>query len=177
MGKLTLRIAAAVVLALALFWTTRAAGATAASVRRVLHTYIALNTLPSRARQPAEKSPGTKAASQGLGWPLTGPIAAGAKGGVEISAPSGALVRSASAGKVVSVPADPPGIDIVVKDGTLTLVYAHVGPSYVHKGQVVRRGEVLGEIPHFGPGTAPGLLLEARRNGKATSVLALLGSP
>ena len=73
-----------------------------------------------------------------------------------------------------SMPADAPGVDIVIAGQGLTLVYGHVGPAYVHKGQVVRAGETLGEIPHFGPGQTSAVSLQARRGGKPTSVLALL---
>ncbi|MDA8345698.1 MAG: M23 family metallopeptidase [Thermaerobacter sp.] len=177
MGKLALRIAAAVLLAGGLFWATRASGVAAASVRRILHTYIAANTLSSVAPPRAVGQANTSAAQRGLSWPLTGAISEAAQDGINIAAPSGTLVRSASAGRVASLDADAPGVDIVVSQGSLTLTYGHVGPTYVHKGQVVRVGEVLGEIPHFGPGLTSGLLFQARVKGKATSALALLGSP
>lgn len=176
MGKLAVRIAAAVVLAVGVFWAAHATGSAAASVRRVLHTYILLDSVPTTIAAGAPTHP-SSANGGALRWPLTGTIAPAAKGGITIAAPSGTLVRAASAGTVQSMPADAPGVDIVISGKGLTLVYGHVGPAYVHKGQVVREGETLGEIPHFGPGQTPAVLLQARRGGKPTSVLTLLGSP
>ncbi len=177
LGKLALRIVAAALLAGGLFWVTRASGSAPASFRRILHTYIAENTLPSGQPQSASTAPSGTAKATGLSWPLTGSVSSAGQGEVMIAAPSGTLVRAASAGRVASTPADAPGADVVVREGSLTLTYGHVGPVYVHKGQLVRAGEVIGEVPHFGPGQTPGIVLQARRAGKPAAVLGLLASP
>lgn len=175
MGKLAVRIAAAVILAAALFWTTRSTSGAALSLRHVLHSYISLSVVaPGRAvTMPAKQKPAIQSA---LRWPVTGSVTLSA-GGIAIAAPSGALVRAAGPGKVVSLTSDPPGVDVKVRDGSLTLTYGHVGPVSVRLGQLVRAGEVIGEIPHFGPGQAPTLIFSASRRGRETSVLALLGAP
>ena len=46
-GQLPVRIAAAVVLAVGVFWAAHATGNAAASVRRVLRTYISLDSISS----------------------------------------------------------------------------------------------------------------------------------
>ncbi|HLK63554.1 MAG TPA: M23 family metallopeptidase [Bryobacteraceae bacterium] len=87
--------------------------------------------------------------------------------GVDISAPTGTTVHVTADGIVIFA-------DFMSGYGRLVKVlhgkgvstyYAHLSRSYVHPGQELRRGEVVGEVGTTGRVTAPHLHYEVRVNG------------
>jgi murein DD-endopeptidase MepM/ murein hydrolase activator NlpD len=87
--------------------------------------------------------------------------------GVDISAPTGTPVRVTADGLVVFAEFES-GYGRLVKvdhgDGLLTY-YAHLSHSYVHPGQELHRGDLVGEVGTTGRVTAPHLHYEVRMNG------------
>ena len=87
--------------------------------------------------------------------------------GVDISAPTGTPVRVTADGMVFYADFES-GYGRIVKvdhgDGTSTF-YAHLSRSYVHPGQELRRGDLVGEVGTTGRVTAPHLHYEVRMNG------------
>ena len=84
--------------------------------------------------------------------------------GVDISAPTGTLVRAAADG-VVSLADHSGGYGrlVVVRHGSgLETYYAHLSRFAVIPGQEVRRGDVIGEVGSSGRATAPHLHYEVR---------------
>ncbi len=87
--------------------------------------------------------------------------------GVDISAPTGTSVRATADGIVVHSGFDSGyGRLIVVDHGNgLQTYYAHLSKVYVHAGQEVRRGDVVGAVGSSGRVTAPHLHYEVRVGG------------
>ena len=88
--------------------------------------------------------------------------------GVDISAPSGTAVRVAADGMVMQAEFVPGGYGrLVVVDhgGGIETYYAHLSRIYVHAGQEVRRGALLGAVGSTGRVTAPHLHYEVRVGG------------
>jgi murein DD-endopeptidase MepM/ murein hydrolase activator NlpD len=87
--------------------------------------------------------------------------------GVDISAPSGISVRATADGIVVHTAFDNGyGRLVVVDHGNgVQTYYAHLSKFYVHAGQEVRRGDVVGAVGSSGRVTAPHLHYEVRMGG------------
>lgn len=90
--------------------------------------------------------------------------------GVDIPAPVGSLVRAANGGFVVYADNSVTGygnmVAVLHPDDTRT-VYAHLERSAVFAGQVVERGQVLGEVGRTGLTYAPHLHFEYRVRARA----------
>jgi murein DD-endopeptidase MepM/ murein hydrolase activator NlpD len=87
--------------------------------------------------------------------------------GVDISAPFGTPVRVTADGIVVFAEFES-GYGRLVKvdhGGGLVTFYAHLSRSYVHPGQEMRRGDLVGEVGTTGRVTAPHLHYEVRTHG------------
>ncbi|MEZ4340556.1 MAG: M23 family metallopeptidase [Sandaracinaceae bacterium] len=88
--------------------------------------------------------------------------------GLDIVAEAGAHVRAANDGLVVYADNGVRGygnlLILLHADGTATL-YAHCQALYVGPGQLVRRGQVVGEVGATGLPYVPHLHFEWRRNG------------
>lgn len=178
MGKLLLRMATAALLALGLLWAWHAKSASAVRVRALAKRYIAENIVtPPKAQAPKKPATQAGATATPLRWPLSGRVSPAPNEGIDIAAPSGALVRAAASGKVQAVSSDAPGVDVTILSGSLTLTYGHLGPSFVRTGETVRAGQVIGEVPHFAPGQTSALRLTARQGGSAAALPGLLGAP
>jgi hypothetical protein len=87
--------------------------------------------------------------------------------GVDISSPSGTPVRTTADGIVVHTEFDSGYGRLVVVDhgGGLQTYYAHLSRFYVHTGQVVRCGDLIGAVGSTGRVTAPHLHYEVRVGG------------
>jgi len=85
--------------------------------------------------------------------------------GVDISAPTGTAVRATADGVVVH--AEPSGAygRLVDHGSGLQTCYAHLSRFYVHQGQEVRTGELVGAVGSTGRVTAPHLHYEVRVGG------------
>jgi murein DD-endopeptidase MepM/ murein hydrolase activator NlpD len=91
--------------------------------------------------------------------------------GVDISAPTGTPIRVTADG-IVRFAATESGYGrLVVVDhgGGIETWYAHMSKYYVHTGQEVRRGELLGAVGSSGRVTAPHLHYEVHVNGQPTN--------
>jgi murein DD-endopeptidase MepM/ murein hydrolase activator NlpD len=55
---------------------------------------------------------------------------------------------------------------VVVDHGSLETLYAHLSKMYVHSGQEIRRGELVGAVGTTGRVTAPHLHYEVHQNGR-----------
>ena len=88
--------------------------------------------------------------------------------GVDISAPTGTLVRTTADGVVVQAEMVAGGygrLVIVDHGGGFQTCYAHLSKIMVHAGQEVHRSEVLGLVGTSGRTTAPHLHYEVRVGG------------
>lgn len=88
--------------------------------------------------------------------------------GIDIAAPTGTLVIAAMHGTVISSGYEGAyGISVVIlhEDGTTTSRYGHLSHAFVEKGDVVRKGQVLGLSGNTGRSTGPHLHFEVRSLG------------
>jgi len=87
--------------------------------------------------------------------------------GVDIAAPIGTAVRAMAAGVVIFAAADG-GFGRLVKvfDGhSEVTMYAHLSARYVHVGEVVHKGQLLGRVGDTGYSTGPHLHFEVLLHG------------
>jgi len=93
--------------------------------------------------------------------------------GVDLVAPSGALVKAADGGQIIQAGYDGGyGYSIVVyHGGGFATVYGHLSRILVAVGQNVSRGEVIGLVGATGLATGPHLHFEVRINGAAQNPL------
>ena len=88
--------------------------------------------------------------------------------GVDITAPQGTPIVAAADGIVThSGWFSRYGKQVILDHGDtgLTTSYAHMSKFYVHPGQMVRRGEVIGQVGQTGKSTSPHLHYEVRYLG------------
>lgn len=134
------------------------------------------------------------ARSQTLRWPVPGGVMGRGVGfvrrprlrhvhhdGVDVGAPVGTLVEAANDGIVAYADNSLRGygnlVAIVHGDGSVTL-YAHLQAAYVTAGQLVGRGEKIGEVGATGLANGPHLHFEWRVEGApADPVPAFRGGP
>ena len=88
--------------------------------------------------------------------------------GVDISAPTGTPIHVTADGIVRFAAMESGYGRLVVVDhgGGIETWYAHMSKYYVHTGQEVRRGELLGAVGTSGRTTAPHLHYEVHVNGQ-----------
>lgn len=87
--------------------------------------------------------------------------------GVDISAISGTPVHVTADGLVVRAEIESGYGKLIVVDhgGGVQTAYAHLSKFYVHTGQTVRRGDIVGAVGATGRVTAPHLHYEVRMGG------------
>jgi murein DD-endopeptidase MepM/ murein hydrolase activator NlpD/Flp pilus assembly pilin Flp len=116
-------------------------------------------------------SPGEVEAGEiSLVWPASGRISQGSWAchhAIDIAAPLGVPIRAAAAGEVVKAGyTEYPGYGrmIVIRhaNGVQTL-YGHLSASYVHVGEHVARGEVIGRMGSTGRSTGSHLHFEVAK--------------
>jgi lipoprotein NlpD len=117
-------------------------------------------------------------------WPTRGPIVAtyGDRGaiasGIGIGGTLGQPIQAAASGRVVYTGSGLIGygqLVIIKHNDTYLSAYGHNGRVLVVQGQEVRRGDQIAEMG-IGPGRAPRLHFEIRRNGTPVDPTLLLGS-
>jgi murein DD-endopeptidase MepM/ murein hydrolase activator NlpD len=100
--------------------------------------------------------------------------------GIDVGAPAGALIRSVRRGLVAYSDNGIQGygnILLIVHADESVAWYAHCQATYVFAGQVVRRGQVIGEVGATGIAQGAHLHFEMRREGRAFDPLPLFDSP
>jgi murein DD-endopeptidase MepM/ murein hydrolase activator NlpD len=119
------------------------------------------------------------AAGAGWRWPLRGPVvgafhlsprapfARGQRRGIDVSAPRGAVVRAACAGRVsYAGPVPRRGLAVSVRCGALVATYLGLGRLAVRAGSRLAAGQALGTL-----GSAGRLRLGARRTADRRAYL------
>jgi murein DD-endopeptidase MepM/ murein hydrolase activator NlpD len=96
--------------------------------------------------------------------------------GIDITAPSGTLVKSADGGEVIYVGYERGyGYSIMVyHGGGFATRYAHLSRMIAAVGQIVARGQVIGLVGSTGWSTGPHLHFEVRINGQAQNPMQYL---
>lgn len=155
-----------------------AAGATVADATE---TAPAISGVPP-STMPVEAVGGVAASLPGpvtspFGWradPFTGRPQFHA--GTDLRMAYGGNVEAVASGRVVSVgERSGYGLTVVVDHGGgLETRYAHLSAASVHEGETVEAGQVVAQSGNSGRSTGPHLHLEARRNGQAIDMAALL---
>ena len=125
-------------------------------------------------REVADCSDAAREAALDFEWPVLGELTSSFDAarsshrhdGIDISAPRGAPVHAAEAGKVVYVGDDlgAYGRSIVIKHaGSWATVYAHNDRNLVGEGDFVEKGDVIARVGRTGNASAPHLHFEIRR--------------
>lgn len=96
--------------------------------------------------------------------------------GTDIRMAYGQGVQAVAGGKVTSVSERSGyGLTVVIDHGNgLETRYAHLSGATVREGEMVEAGQVVAQSGNSGRSTGPHLHLEARQNGRAVEVAALL---
>jgi murein DD-endopeptidase MepM/ murein hydrolase activator NlpD len=113
-------------------------------------------------------------------WPAQGEISQGYKSGhraLDISTEQGAVVVAANTGRVVYARWESTGYGylVIIDHGNgFVSYYAHLYGFFIDAGQMVARGELIGELGTTGHSTGPHLHFEIRRDGVQLDPLELL---
>jgi len=99
--------------------------------------------------------------------------------GIDLAAPKGTGVRSATAGTArVAFDAKGAGLYVAVMYGArVRLLYCHLSAVLIHPGEAVVPGEVIGSVGATGLATGPHLHFEIQVNGRPVDPAAWLASP
>ena len=98
--------------------------------------------------------------------------------GIDLAAPTGTLVNSATSGTAQR------GLDtggaglfvIVTVDSHVRLLYCHLSTYGVHDGEVVSPGEIIGRVGSTGMATGPHVHFEIQIDGRSVDPAAWLAS-
>ena len=99
--------------------------------------------------------------------------------GIDLAAPAGTQVRSATAG-VARIAFDPAGagLYVTVMDGArVRILYCHLSSALVHQGEAVQPGEVIGLVGATGLTTGPHVHLEIQVDGRPVDPARWLATP
>ncbi len=133
-----------------------------------------------RSKSPSVHQPIPEDTEKLFSWPLSGrltsrfgPRNGSFHDGIDIAAPVGTPVRAAASGRVIFSDAlRGYGNVVIVKHANgFTTVYAHHRRNLVKDGQIVRRGEIIGEVGETGRVTGPSLHFEVRSGKNARNPL------
>jgi len=135
----------------------------------------------------SRKLSGSKSSLPVIVWPMSGAVVVpfGTSSGsganvthamIEIRAPAGTPVRSATSGIVESATKTGEGELVLVGDGPYTITYRGIGSLRVEPDHPVSRGEVLGLLFHQGPGTTSELGFEVQAGSTPIDPASLLPS-
>lgn len=90
--------------------------------------------------------------------------------GIDIAAPAGTPVKAAERGRVLTSNFNRGGygnLIIIQHESDLATYYGHLQRRYKAQGDMVEKGEVIGEVGATGTATGPHLHFEVRRGGTA----------
>jgi len=89
--------------------------------------------------------------------------------GIDFEAAIGTPVVATSSGKIIRVQCIRTGYgnNITIEhDSNYRSLYGHLSQIYVEKGQIVKKGEIIGEVGNSGASISPKLHYEVIENGK-----------
>lgn len=91
--------------------------------------------------------------------------------GIDLAAPLGSAVYACKSGKVTAVDYNGTygNYIIILHDGGMTSVYAHLAKTLVKRGDTVDGGTLIGQVGTTGASTGPHLHFEVRVNGSPTN--------
>lgn len=157
--------------------------------RRIAHVREEADAIAARSAQiQADLASSSVAApsstsAAGFAWPITGAITSGygerwgrMHNGIDIDCATGAPIRAAKAGTIVSAAYDASGYGyhtVIDHGGGFASLYAHMSEQYVSGGSVAQ-GETIGACGSTGASTGDHLHFEIRVNGAPQDPLAYL---
>lgn len=146
---------------------------------------VGASQLPSHARLPLERVVEGAVVSQRFGCTAVDlepfdPFCPGRHihTGVDLAAPAGTPVASATAG-TARTGFDPDGAGLfveVIVDPHVRILYCHLSALRVHAGEAIATGEVVGLVGSSGRATGPHLHLEIQVDGRSIDPAAWLAS-
>lgn len=91
--------------------------------------------------------------------------------GIDFGAPYGSPIVAAADGEVITAhySASFGNMIIIAHGGNISTVYAHCSRTYVHAGQIVRRGQRIGAVGNTGLASGPHLHWEVHIGGRAVN--------
>ena len=156
--------------------------------RRIAHVREEADAIAARSAQiqadlaSSSIAPSSTSAA-GFAWPITGAITSGygerwgrMHNGIDIDCATGAPIRAAKAGTIVSAAYDASGYGyhtVIDHGGGFASLYAHMSEQYVSGGSVAQ-GETIGACGSTGASTGDHLHFEIRVNGAPQDPLAYL---
>lgn len=118
-----------------------------------------------------------------LAWPLRGVVTQGYHSrhrALDIASAYGARVYASHSGRVTYARFSPDGWlgfrVVIVHDNGLTTAYSHLSGIFVEEGQVVSRGQVIGQVGSTGNSTGPHVHFEVFDGGTRVNPLSYLPS-
>jgi murein DD-endopeptidase MepM/ murein hydrolase activator NlpD len=122
-----------------------------------------------------------RASGYALAWPMRGEISQGYRSGhlaVDVASVYGAKVYASRSGRVTYARFSPDGWlgfrVIIVHDGGLKTSYSHMSDIFVEEGELVARGQAIGQVGSTGNSTGPHVHLEVWQNGSKVNPLSLM---
>lgn len=122
-----------------------------------------------------------RASSYALAWPMRGEISQGYRSGhlaIDFASVYGASVYASRAGRVAYARFSPDGWlgfrVIIVHDGGLKTSYSHMSDIFVEEGEMVARGQAIGQVGSTGNSTGPHVHFEVWQNGSKVNPLNLM---
>ena len=91
--------------------------------------------------------------------------------GIDLAAPVGTRVRAVAGGRVTTVHKwnYSYGKHVVIKHRGSSSLYAHMSRINVHKGQKIKRGQVIGRVGSTGNSTGPHLHFVLKKHGRSVN--------
>lgn len=90
--------------------------------------------------------------------------------GIDIAAPEGTKIKSATDGEVVLCSEEGDyGKHIKIQNGEISIIYAHCSNIYVKHGDTVKQGQEIAEVGSTGNSTGPHLHFEVRLREKTVN--------
>ncbi len=122
-----------------------------------------------------------RASGYALAWPMRGELSQGYRSGhlaIDIASVYGAKVHASRGGRVTYARFSPDGWlgfrVIIVHDGGLTTSYSHLSGITVEEGEVVARGQVIGQLGSTGNSTGPHVHFEVWQGKAKVNPLSLM---